>query len=157
MKRITPILWASCFFFAAACDDGPPISGADDSSTAELDSSTDPLDLDHSVEPGDTGSDEVGQQSGMLSDEILTPSGRLRGVGDRGVNVFRGIPYARPPTGSRRWRPPEAHAGWEETRDATQFGPVCPQIESWGLAPPDCTQCEIPICEAWCQLLARLF
>ncbi len=43
------------------------------------------------------------------------------------VDEFLGIPYAAPPTGQLRWRPPAQPASWEGVRDATQFGPSCPQ------------------------------
>jgi para-nitrobenzyl esterase len=56
-----------------------------------------------------------------------TPSGRLVGLRRRGVLVFRGIPYARPPIGPLRWRLPEPFEPWAGARDATRFGPVCPQ------------------------------
>lgn len=39
------------------------------------------------------------------------------------VHVFKGIPYAVPPLGSRRWKPPEAAGGWAGERLATRFGP----------------------------------
>ena len=35
--------------------------------------------------------------------------------------MFRGIPYATPPTGDRRWLPPEPETAWNDVRDATQF------------------------------------
>lgn len=54
-----------------------------------------------------------------------TPAGRLRGESADGLNVFRGIPYARPPVGWRRWRAPEAMERWRRVRDATQFGAAC--------------------------------
>ncbi|MFU8876215.1 carboxylesterase/lipase family protein [Micromonospora sp. SL4-19] len=41
---------------------------------------------------------------------------------------FSGIPYAAPPVGARRWRPPAPPAPWDSPRDASQPGPVCPQL-----------------------------
>ncbi len=58
---------------------------------------------------------------------VDTTAGSVRGSRANGVRSFLGIPYAAPPTGERRWRRPEAHDGWEGTRDATRPGPVCPQ------------------------------
>src|SRR5688572_24708821 len=43
------------------------------------------------------------------------------------VRVFKAIPYALPPIGDRRWRPPEAALPWPGTRMATAFGPACAQ------------------------------
>lgn len=43
------------------------------------------------------------------------------------VGVFKGIPYALPPVGERRWRAPEPPAGWQGERLATEFGPDCMQ------------------------------
>jgi para-nitrobenzyl esterase len=56
-----------------------------------------------------------------------TSSGQLAGTADRGALVFRGIPYAAPPVGELRWRPPQPPASWSGLRDATAFGPACPQ------------------------------
>jgi para-nitrobenzyl esterase len=60
-----------------------------------------------------------------LSTTVHTQSGPVRGTGTE-VMTFKGIPYAAPPTGDRRWRPPAAADRWTEARDATQFGPRCP-------------------------------
>lgn len=53
--------------------------------------------------------------------------GGLRGVTDGEVTAYRGIPYAAPPVGRLRFRPPEEHPGWPGVRDATQPGPSVPQ------------------------------
>ncbi|MBU3975168.1 MAG: carboxylesterase family protein, partial [Alphaproteobacteria bacterium] len=63
---------------------------------------------------------------------VDAPAGALRGEATAGVNVFRGVPYALPPTGWRRWRPPAAMARWNGTRDATRFGPACHQPTARG-------------------------
>src|SRR6266496_3860087 len=59
-----------------------------------------------------------------------TSYGSLQGDLDRGVVVFRGIPYARPPLGPLRFAPPEPPAAWTGRRDATRFGPVAMQASS---------------------------
>ncbi len=46
------------------------------------------------------------------------------------LRVFKGIPYALPPTGGLRWKPPVTMPAWRGTRDATQFGPACYQPRS---------------------------
>jgi len=58
---------------------------------------------------------------------VEAPAGSLRGEAVDGVNVFRGVPYALPPTGWRRWKPPAEAPRWRGTRDATQFGAACHQ------------------------------
>ena len=46
------------------------------------------------------------------------------------VHVFKGIPYALPPIGALRWKPPLPVPTWKGTRDATQFGAACIQPKS---------------------------
>ena len=66
-----------------------------------------------------------------MTDPIATTTGGdVRGITRDGVHVFRSIPYAAPPVGSRRFRPPQPVEGWSELRDATHFGPVAPQTPS---------------------------
>jgi para-nitrobenzyl esterase len=46
--------------------------------------------------------------------------------------AFLGVPYAAPPVGNLRWKPPQPPREWNGTRDATQFGAACPQLPaSW--------------------------
>ncbi len=74
-------------------------------------------------------SEGVDRVRGTLVD---TAAGELEGeyVDDaHDVLVFRGVPYAQPPVGDARWRPPAAAEAWDGVRPATSFGPVCWQRE----------------------------
>lgn len=59
--------------------------------------------------------------------EVATGSGPLRGLVVDGTQRFLGVPYAAPPVGERRWRPPAPHEGWRLVRDAFTHGNVCAQ------------------------------
>ncbi len=58
---------------------------------------------------------------------VETPSGALQGRSEGSLRVFKGIPYAAPPVGPARWRPPSPMPPWPGARDATGFGPACIQ------------------------------
>ncbi|HEY8614596.1 carboxylesterase/lipase family protein [Phenylobacterium sp.] len=60
---------------------------------------------------------------------VKTAQGAVRGAAADGVAVFQGIPYAAPPVGDLRWRPPAAPAEWTVVRDATKPGANCTQSE----------------------------
>lgn len=64
--------------------------------------------------------------------EVHTQQGQLRGSVDvLGNAVFQGVPYAAPPVGPLRWRPPQAPAAWTGVHDATKPPHACMQID-WG-------------------------
>jgi para-nitrobenzyl esterase len=65
---------------------------------------------------------------------VKTNSGLVRGIIENDVAIFKGIPYAAPPVGEFRWRPPQPVKSWSGVRDANQFGPNCAQA-GWGAAP----------------------
>src|ERR1700729_3822850 len=65
--------------------------------------------------------------SGSASPIVRSAGGLVRGASVAGVSSFLGLPYAAPPTGNLRWRPPQPAPSWSGVRDATQFGPSCPQ------------------------------
>ena len=61
---------------------------------------------------------------------MTVEGGQLAGapslIGDE-VMVYRGVPFAAPPVGGLRWRPPEPAAAWGGVRDATEAAPACMQ------------------------------
>jgi para-nitrobenzyl esterase len=57
------------------------------------------------------------------ADEVKVETGRLIGVVANGVVSFKGIPFAAPPTGDNRWRPPRPAKPWSGVRPATEYGP----------------------------------
>lgn len=57
----------------------------------------------------------------------VTADGAVRGVITGTAEEFLGIPYAAPPVGPLRWRPPQPPEPWQGVRDATNFAPHCPQ------------------------------
>jgi para-nitrobenzyl esterase len=60
----------------------------------------------------------------------FTADGAVRGTVAGGTDEFLGIPYAAPPVGPLRWRPPQPADRWHGVRDATSFAPHCPQQAS---------------------------
>ena len=56
-----------------------------------------------------------------------TTAGDVRGVGERGLWAFLGVPYAADSSGPRRWRRPEPITAWTGVRPAEHFGPIAPQ------------------------------
>ena len=59
--------------------------------------------------------------------EVSTRAGRVRGRNENGIAVFRGIPFAEPPIGQRRFQAPEPTVPWDGVREAKEFGPPSPQ------------------------------
>lgn len=69
------------------------------------------------------------QQALAAPDEaVRIDAGVVSGItAEDGVRVFKGIPFAAPPVGELRWRPPQPCARWEGVRTCDTFGPSCPQ------------------------------
>ncbi|MBW2460505.1 MAG: carboxylesterase family protein [Deltaproteobacteria bacterium] len=126
---------------SSACDDGGVVAPV-------ADTGPDATDADAASPDAASPDAAPGQR---LREIVDTDLGALRGVRDGERLVFRGVPYAEAPVGELRWRAPVNVAGWEGTRDATVNGPVCPQLESWGAEPPQCSACTDDTCRAWCQ------
>jgi para-nitrobenzyl esterase len=58
---------------------------------------------------------------------VPTTYGPIQGLVTGGVNEFLGVPYAAPPVGALRWKPPTAPATWTSPIQTTSFGNFCPQ------------------------------
>ncbi|NND34787.1 MAG: carboxylesterase family protein, partial [Saprospiraceae bacterium] len=74
------------------------------------------------------------QENTNVPVKVRTESGVIRGVQEAGISSFKGIPFAAPPEGEFRWRPPQPVIPWEGELDATEFGSNCAQ-SGWGGAP----------------------
>src|SRR5579863_2666749 len=59
---------------------------------------------------------------------VMTESGPVAGAVEGGVRVFKGIPFAAPPVGPLRWRPPEGVKPWKEVLAAVAYRPQCTQL-----------------------------
>lgn len=65
--------------------------------------------------------------------QVKTDKGKVEGglTADGQVRAFKGIPYAAPPVGSLRWRPPQPAAKWSGVRPAKEFGFRCVQSSGY--------------------------
>jgi len=73
----------------------------------------------------------VAQQRGSCTptaDIVCTEQGAIRGAIEGQTLAFKGIPYAQPPVGQLRWKPPQPAAPWQGVRDGSRYAAVCPQL-----------------------------
>ena len=68
---------------------------------------------------------------------VETNAGSVRGIRDRGVEIFKGIPYAEPPLGDLRFRPPLRPKPWTGVRDAVDYGNMAIQSANVFALPED--------------------
>jgi para-nitrobenzyl esterase len=70
--------------------------------------------------------------------DVTTTTGPVCGIvnSSNGVSEWLAIPYAAPPVGALRWEPPQPHASWTTTLQATAYGPECEQQDAFGTVLP---------------------
>lgn len=70
-----------------------------------------------------------------VSQSVLanTENGQVRGFMVNGISYYRGIPYAKPPVGELRWRPPVKADNWQGVLDATQYKSEAAQTDYLGV------------------------
>jgi para-nitrobenzyl esterase len=70
--------------------------------------------------------------------QVVTQAGAISGISERGLSVFKGVPFAAPPVGDLRWRAPAAVAPWTGIRAADAFAAACMQdgVSMPGETPP---------------------
>lgn len=70
-----------------------------------------------------------------VSQSVLanTENGQVRGFMANGISYYRGIPYAKPPVGELRWRPPVKADNWQGVLDATQYKSEAAQTDYLGV------------------------
>jgi para-nitrobenzyl esterase len=87
---------------------------------------------------GATGSTGVSALTpGLTPGHAIIDAGALQGGVAGDVVSFKGVPYAKPPVGPWRWRPPQRPAPWSGVRDATRYGAICMQriVKDNGVGP----------------------
>lgn len=68
------------------------------------------------------------QRAPQSAPVVSTANGFLEGRIEQGLAVYRGVPFAEPPVGERRWREPKPVQPWTGVRSADAFAPACPQL-----------------------------
>jgi para-nitrobenzyl esterase len=82
-------------------------------------------------------SSPVAASSSKATGDVTIEKGTLHGSVQDGIVSFKGVPYAAPPVGNLRWKPPQPVASWTGARDSTNFGHDCMQIPSPSEAAPE--------------------
>lgn len=76
--------------------------------------------------PADGGADSAPPPGPIV---VTTDKGVIEGSALESARSFLGIPYAAPPTGNLRWKPPADAPAWTGTKQAKAYGHACPQVD----------------------------
>src|SRR3954452_25001562 len=84
--------------------------------------------LGQSVEEGKPGTSQAAVAP------VKVEGGLVQGIAEEDLAVYKGVPFAAPPTGDLRWRAPQAVSKWRGVRKAEKYAPGC--MQSMGAPPP---------------------
>jgi para-nitrobenzyl esterase len=76
------------------------------------------------------GCTRTGPDAGVVKNDAIvvkTDTGSVSGLPQDGLRVYTGIPFAAPPIGDLRWRPPAPVQPWDGVKETTMYSPACPQ------------------------------
>ena len=76
------------------------------------------------------GCTRTGPDAGVVNSDAMvvkTDAGSVSGLQQGGLRVFHGIPFAAPPTGDLRWRPPAPVKPWDGVKETKEYSATCPQ------------------------------
>ena len=123
---------AACGGAAPTGPSAPPEDTSDADSAVLADAASDNAAVDSASETAADASPEVSVNTCLFAAStepgvIATDRGLVRGQKVDGGWMWRGIPYAAPPLGDLRWKPPQPHACFADTVNALAFGAKCPQ------------------------------
>ncbi len=68
--------------------------------------------------------DPIETEYGLVCGEVITGA-------DKKIHIYKGIPYAEPPLGDLRWKPPQPLAHWTGVRECTEYSTVAPQVDTY--------------------------
>lgn len=88
--------------------------------------------------------------SSAFASSVTTDRGAIEGTSADGIISYKGIPYAAPPVGELRWRPPQPALAWTGVRQADRHSPACPQQGTYPLdAPAEATSEDCLTLNVW--------
>lgn len=87
-----------------------------------------------------SGIANVHAEAEKMGNVVQISEGKVKGLVSDHIGKFLGIPYAAPPVGDLRWRPPQDVQPWAQTREATKFANWCPQQKRGIFAAPSVTE-----------------
>jgi para-nitrobenzyl esterase len=72
-----------------------------------------------------------GANAARLTSPLKVSGGDIAGLHEGGLKTYLGIPFAAPPVGDLRWRPPQAVVPWNGVKETSKFSPACAQTAVW--------------------------
>ncbi len=130
-KRLTPWLLAGlCCALTIGCDSDPASSPQDLPEEMDAGNNDQPDAMDDASTEDEAPNDPQDAEDQPEEEDLVRVEGGLvRGEVEQDVVSFKGVPFAAPPLGDLRWRPPSPVEPWEGELAATDWPPKCAQLD----------------------------